>query len=115
MLPFGLKTESPQRQVKQEDKANRPLDALININHLFQALKQLELTTQDVLKIEKILKDRGLVDTIVKRGREINFQIIYHKYSQIKARIRNNSICSLIGRLGRQDGGYQPLFYLEKK
>jgi len=33
-----------------------------------------ELTIQDVLKIEKILKDRGLVDTIVKKGfKEVEF------------------------------------------
>jgi integrase len=68
VVALWLKDGIPQRQAKQEDEAHRPLDALININHLFQALKQLELTTQDVLKIEKILKDRGLVDAIVKKG-----------------------------------------------
>jgi hypothetical protein len=32
------------------------------------ALKHIELTAQDVIKIEKILKDRGLVESIVKKN-----------------------------------------------
>jgi hypothetical protein len=67
VVALWLKDGIPQRKAKQEDESHRSLDALINVNHLFQALKQLELTTQDVLKIEKILKDRGLVETIIRK------------------------------------------------
>jgi hypothetical protein len=34
---------------------------------VLSSLKQVDLAAQDVVKIEKILKDRGLVETIVKR------------------------------------------------
>jgi integrase len=64
-----LKEGIPQRQtVKREAPSPRPLDALINTNQVFTALKQVDLSTRDVQKIEKILKDRGLVETIVKKG-----------------------------------------------
>jgi integrase len=40
---------------------------LISANQVFTALKQVDLTAHDVVKIEKILKDRGLVETIIKK------------------------------------------------
>ncbi|GHV75076.1 hypothetical protein AGMMS49940_23780 [Spirochaetia bacterium] len=63
-----LKDDVPQRQAEHESQSPRPLDALISSNQLFLGLKRLDLTAQDVLKIEKILKEKGLVETIVKKG-----------------------------------------------
>jgi integrase len=63
-----LKDGVPQRQAAAEAQTNRPLDALISSNQLFLGLKRLDLTAKDVLKIERILKDKGLVETIVKKG-----------------------------------------------
>jgi integrase len=63
-----LKDGIPQRQIKRKTPTHRPLEALVNANQILSALKQVDLTVQDVLKIEKILKDRGLVETIVKKG-----------------------------------------------
>jgi hypothetical protein len=62
-----LKDGIPKKQAEQEGLSLRPLDALIGSNQLFLGLKQLDLTTQDVLKIEKNLKDKGLIETIVKK------------------------------------------------
>jgi hypothetical protein len=67
-----LKDGIPQREVtrgqaKPENQSRRPVDALININQVLSSLKQVDLAAQDVVKIEKILKDRGLVEAIVKR------------------------------------------------
>ncbi|WP_026043581.1 tyrosine-type recombinase/integrase [Treponema primitia] len=63
-----LKEGVPQRQAEHESQSRRPLDALISSNQLFLGLKRLDLTAQDVLKIEKILKEKGLVEAIVKKG-----------------------------------------------
>jgi integrase len=63
-----LKEGVPKRQAEQESRPRRPVEALINANQVFSALKQVDLVPQDVIKIEKILKDRGLVETIVKKG-----------------------------------------------
>jgi integrase len=64
-----LKEGIPQRQtVKREALSPRPLDALINANQVITALKQVDLTAHDVVKIEKVLKDRGFVEVIVKKG-----------------------------------------------
>jgi integrase len=41
---------------------------LINTSQVLSAFKQIDLSAHDVLKIEKILKDRGLVETIIKKG-----------------------------------------------
>jgi integrase len=41
---------------------------VISANQVLTALKQADLTVQDVVKIEKVLKDRGLAETIVKKG-----------------------------------------------
>ena len=68
VVALWLKDGIPQRQAKLEDKPHRTLETLINTNQLFFALKQIELTAQDVIKIEKILKDRGLVETIVRKS-----------------------------------------------
>jgi hypothetical protein len=40
---------------------------MISSNQLFLALKQLDLTAQDVFKVKKILKDKSLIETIVKK------------------------------------------------
>jgi integrase len=62
-----LRDGIPQKQTEQEGLSPRPIDALISSNQLFLGLKQLDLTVQDVLKIEKILKDKDLIETIVKK------------------------------------------------
>jgi hypothetical protein len=41
---------------------------VISANQVLTALKQADLTAQDVVKIERVLKDRGLAETIVKKG-----------------------------------------------
>jgi hypothetical protein len=43
VVVLWLKDGVPQRQIKQEDKSHRSLEALINTNQLFNALKQIEL------------------------------------------------------------------------
>jgi integrase len=64
-----LKEGIPQRQpVKREAPSPRPLDAVISASQVFAVLKQADLTAQDVVKIEKILKGRGLAETIIKKG-----------------------------------------------
>jgi integrase len=68
VVALWLKDGIPQRQAKLEDKPHRTVEAIINTNQLFFALKNMELTAQDVIKIEKILKDRGMVETIVRRN-----------------------------------------------
>jgi integrase len=65
-----LKEGIPQKQVKQvkQDASFRPVEVLISANQVLVALKRVDLTVHDVAKIEKVLKDRGLVETIVKKG-----------------------------------------------
>jgi len=67
VVALWLKEGIPQRQVKQEVKPGRSLENLISVNQILLAMKQIELTDHDVLKIEKILKDQGLVETIIKK------------------------------------------------
>jgi integrase len=57
----------PQKHVIKED-SRKSLDEFIGLNQVFSALKQLELTARDVEKIEEILKSRGLVEIVVKKG-----------------------------------------------
>jgi hypothetical protein len=57
----------PRRQPKKENIPARTVDTLVSSNQLFTGLKQNDLNTQDVLKIEKILKDKGLIEAIVKK------------------------------------------------
>jgi integrase len=63
-----LKDGISQRQVEQASRPRRPLDAFISSNQLFLGLKRLDLTAQDVIKIERILKEKGLIEAIVKKG-----------------------------------------------
>jgi len=67
VVALWLKDGIPQRQVKQEIKPGRSLENLISVNQILLAMKQIELTDHDVLKIEKILKDQGLVEAIIKK------------------------------------------------
>jgi integrase len=70
--------EATREQAKSEHQTRRPVDALINTNQVLSSLKQVDLAAQDVVKIEKILKDRGLVETIVKRdSREAELVVDY--------------------------------------
>ncbi|GHU13791.1 hypothetical protein FACS1894161_4050 [Spirochaetia bacterium] len=62
-----LKDGIPQKKVEQE-ASPRPIEDLISASQVLSALKRVDLTAHDVAKIEKVLKDRGLVETIVKRG-----------------------------------------------
>jgi hypothetical protein len=62
-----LKEGIPSKQAEQEGLSSRPIDVLISSNQLFLGLKQLDLTVQDVLKFEKILKNKGLIETTVKK------------------------------------------------
>ena len=67
VVALWLKDGIPRRQVKQEANPGRSVENLISINQILLAMKQVELTEQDVLKIEKILKDQGLVEAVIKK------------------------------------------------
>jgi hypothetical protein len=70
VVALWLKEGIPQRQTRHEDKPNRSLETVLNTNQVLLALKQIEFSAQDISKIEKTLKDRGLVETIIKKGSE---------------------------------------------
>jgi hypothetical protein len=47
--------------------ATLPVDAAFNTAQVLTELKKADLTAQDVLKIEKILRDKGLVSLIIRK------------------------------------------------
>jgi hypothetical protein len=57
---------------------------------VFAALKQADLTAQDVVKIEKILKGRGMAETIIKKGAKEAEPLIGY--------LPPNSVCDLKSR-----------------
>jgi integrase len=62
-----LKEGIPQPQVKPIAKpVARPLAAELSTNQILAELKKADLSAADVMKIEKILKDKGLVNIIVR-------------------------------------------------
>jgi hypothetical protein len=63
-----LRDGIPGRRPEREAPAIRSVESMIGANQLIQALKQSELTQQDVLKIEKVLQEKGLVETVIKKG-----------------------------------------------
>jgi integrase len=60
--------QSKTGQKVREGVSSRSLDDLMSSSQLFATLKRIDLTAQDVLKIEKILKGRGLIEAMVKKG-----------------------------------------------
>jgi integrase len=70
-VALWLKEGIPQCKTGQRTRkgtSDRSLDDLVSSNQLFSALKRLDLTGQDVVRIEKILKDRGLIEVLVKKN-----------------------------------------------
>jgi integrase len=70
-VALWLKEGIPQCKTGQKTRegvSSRPLDDLISSNQLFTALKRLDLTEQDVVRIEKILKERGLIEVLVRKN-----------------------------------------------
>jgi hypothetical protein len=63
-----IKDGIPKKQTDNEKGSSRRLlDEFIGMNQVLAALKRLELTTQDIEKIEEILKNRGLINVIIKK------------------------------------------------
>jgi hypothetical protein len=58
----------PQKRTAGKEDSCKSLDKFISVNQVFSALKQLELTVRDLEKIEEILKSRGLVEIVIKKG-----------------------------------------------
>jgi integrase len=64
-----LKDGIPRQNGKADRKTQscRPVETLIKVDQTFRLLKQIDISEQDVIKIEKILKDRGLIEVIIKK------------------------------------------------
>lgn len=62
-----LRDGIPGKKPKQEAPDRRTVESLIGANQLVQALKQTDLTQQDVVKIEKVLQEKGFVETVIKK------------------------------------------------
>jgi integrase len=67
-----LKDGIPEQKGKihREKEPCRSVEALINADQVLTALKQIDISAQDVVKIEKILKNRDLIMSIVKNDSE---------------------------------------------
>ena len=61
-----LQNGVPQKKTETDGKQNTlPLAVKLNSTQVLSELKKAELTNQDVKRIEKILKEKGLVQTII--------------------------------------------------
>jgi integrase len=69
VLAEWMKNGVPARKSEQKHDSipSRTVDDLITMNQVFSAFKHLDLTSDDIGKIETILKDRNLVECIIKK------------------------------------------------
>jgi integrase len=64
-----LRDGIPQRQITRKPPPEpRPVNTLFEVKEIFKALKTADITQEDVRKIEKILQERELVETIIVKG-----------------------------------------------
>jgi integrase len=56
-----------RKQTRADTKPSRPVDAVLNTAQIISELKKADLSAQDVLKIEKVLQDKGLVTFIIQK------------------------------------------------
>jgi integrase len=65
-----IKNGTPQRQTKKSLKrvAKKSLAETLSTSEILQGLKKVELTDQDVLVIEKILQNKGLISVLVRKN-----------------------------------------------
>jgi hypothetical protein len=62
-----IKDGIPQKQMNKPEDSHKALGEFIETKQVFEALKRLELTHKDIEKIEEILKNRGLINVIIKK------------------------------------------------
>ncbi|MDR1099487.1 MAG: integrase, partial [Treponema sp.] len=64
-----LKNGIPQKKLHTDEvKSSQSISITLNNAQILSELKNAELTGQDVLKIEKILRKKGLISLIIQQG-----------------------------------------------
>jgi hypothetical protein len=62
-----MKNGIPEKQARCTEEKRRGLPEKLAIGQLLASLKEAEITESDIVKIEKILRDKGLVTLIVRK------------------------------------------------